>query len=100
MTQLQQAVSNEQLFAKLCAVETLLKAQQLSEHSRELWGNQQIADYFKVSTEHARRWIVVDPRFPAPVDTLSRTGGNSKNLYVSGEVVQFALKYRKKKASF
>lgn len=68
-------------------------------NSLEIWDCQQIAEYFKVTPEHARRWIVVDPRFPKPIDLFSRTGkgkGNAKNRYVSGEVVQYALKFRKK----
>lgn len=87
-------ISNEQLFAKLCEVQHQLA---LNENSRELWTTKEVAEYFKVTTSHASRFIMVDPRFPAPIDIPSRTGGNSKNLYIAGEVVQYAMKYRKRK---
>ncbi|MCT8824716.1 hypothetical protein Q7506_05670 [Glaesserella parasuis] len=93
-----QAVSNEQVFAKLCEVEALLRERPLNENSRELWTVQQVADYFQCTYDHASRCIVSDPRFPAAVDIQGRTGGKSKNLYISGEVVQFCLKQKKKKA--
>lgn len=93
-----QAVSNEQVFAKLCEVEALLRERPLNENSRELWTVQQVADYFQCTYDHASRCIVSDPRFPAAVDIKGRTGGKSKNLYVSGEVVQFCLRQKKKKA--
>lgn len=93
-----QAVSNEQVFAKLCDLEALLKARTLNEDSRELWTLKQVAAYFHCTPEHASRCIVSDPRFPAAVDVLGRTGGESRNLYISGEVVKFCLRQKKKKA--
>lgn len=93
-----EAVSNEQVFAKLCELEALLKERPLNEDSRELWTLKQVADYFHCTPEHASRCIVKDPRFPAAVDVLGRTGGESRNLYISGEVVKFCLRQKKKKA--
>ncbi|MDH2998073.1 hypothetical protein A1D22_09315 [Pasteurellaceae bacterium LFhippo2] len=93
-----QAVSNEQVFAKLCEVEQLLKAQQINENSRELWTIQQVAEYFQCTPEHTYRSIVTSPHFPPAVDIEGRTGKRSKNLYVSGEVVEFCLRRKKKKA--
>lgn len=93
-----QAVSNEQVFAKLCEVEALLRERPLNENSCELWTVQQVADYFQCSPGHAARCIVSDARFPAAVDVQGRTGGKSMNLYVSGEVVRFCLRQKKKKA--
>lgn len=92
------AVSNEALFAKLCEVEALLKAQSLNEHSKELWSIADVANYFKCSYDHAARCIVTDTRFPAPIDIKGRTGNKSKNYYIAGEVIRFCLQQRKKKA--
>lgn len=86
-----------QVFAKLCAVEALLKEQQYRENSKALWDVAQIADYFHFTEDHVRRVLLPDPRFPAPVDIQGRTGNRSKNLYIAGEVVRFCLRWRKVK---
>lgn len=93
-----QAVSNEQVFAKLCEVEALLREQkQPNEDSRELWNRAQVASYFGMSEDHTARCVLTHPRFPAPVDIKGRTGGKSKDLYIAGEVVRFCLQNRKSK---
>lgn len=96
--QTEQAVENADIFAKLCEVEALLRERkQPSEDSRELWDREQVAKYFGLSEDHTAKCVITHPRFPAPVDIKGRTGGRSKNLYISGEVVRFCLQNRKPK---
>lgn len=96
--QTEQAVENADIFAKLCEVEALLREQkQPSEDSRELWDREQVAKYFGLSEDHTAKCVITHPRFPAPVDIKGRTGGRSKDLYISGEVVRFCLQNRKPK---
>lgn len=76
----------------------LSKLMRLNPQSCELWNARQLGEYFKMSAEHVRRWITTDPRFPPPVDIKGRTSEKSgKKLWVSGDVIAFALKYRQKK---
>ena len=51
----------------------------------------------QILDEHTAKNIVASPHFPAPIDIKGRTGWKSKNLYVSGEVVAFCLRWKKKK---
>lgn len=96
--QTEQAVENADIFAKLCEEEALLREQkQPSEDSRELWDREQVAKYFGLSEDHTAKCVITHPRFPAPVDIKGRTGGRSKDLYISGEVVRFCLQNRKPK---
>ena len=99
-TQPIQTVTNEQLYAKLCELEALLNKPTIHEHSREIWTIQDIADYLGFSYRHVYGSIISDPKFPAPLNLQSRTGSrqNSKDLYISGEVVQFCLNNKKAKA--
>lgn len=96
--QTEQAVENADIFAKLCEVEALLRERkQPSEDSRELWDREQVAKYFGLSEDHTAKCVITHPRFPAPVDIKGRTGGRSKDLYISGEVVRFCVQNRKPK---
>lgn len=96
--QTEQAVENADIFAKLCEVEALLRERkQPSEDSRELWDREQVAKYFGLNEDHTAKCVITHPRFPAPVDIKGRTGGRSKDLYISGEVVRFCLQNRKPK---
>lgn len=77
----------------------LSKLMRLNPQSCELWNAKQLGEFFQMSAEHVRRWITTDPRFPPPVDIKGRTSEKSgKKLWVSGDVIAFALKYRQKKA--
>ena len=79
---------------------TYLETQKaLNENSKELWNIKQIAKYFGFTEEHTRRSIISDPRFPSPLDLKARTGGRCKKLYISGEVVRFAVRFKQKKPS-
>lgn len=90
-------ITNEQLMEKLTALETMLQKPVINEHSRELWTIDDVAAYFGFSMDHTRRNVIASPYFPAAVAISGRTGGKSKDLYVSGEVVAFCLKHKKRK---
>lgn len=89
----QQAVTNEQLFAKLCDVEKLLAEPKVE---KGLWGIQDVADYCGMSYHHVYSNIVSDPCFPAPVDIGSRTG-KPKKLFIGKEVKAYFEKRKQKK---
>ncbi|QLB14876.1 hypothetical protein A6B39_05115 [Mannheimia granulomatis] len=95
--QVAQAVTNEQVFAKLCEVERLLKTKGVNEHSREVWGLEDVAAYFGYSKEHTSRSVVSSPHFPKPIalDGLRGKGRGAKK-WVSGEVVKFCLMWKVK----
>lgn len=90
-----QAVTNEQVFAKLCEVERLLKAKEVNEHSRELWGLEEIANYFGYTKEHTSRSIISTPNFPRAI-YVKGLRGRGRKQWVSGEVVAFCLKWKVK----
>lgn len=87
-------ISVEQLFAKLCEVEQLLKSQK---EQKGIWNIQDIADYCGMSYRHVYGNIVSDPRFPAAVDLPSRTGGKCKPVFVRDEVIRYFVQNKKKK---
>lgn len=89
---MQQTITNEQLFKKICEVQALF-----SQEKRGLWTIQDVADFCGFSYHHTYREIVSDPRFPAPVDIAGRTGGKSKNLFLKDEVIEFFSRNKKKK---
>lgn len=89
-------VTNEQVMEKLEALERLVLAQQ-SRDIKGLWDIQDIADYSGFSYRHTYGNIISDPRFPAPVNLQSRTGGKCKPLFVKDEVIEFFVKNKKKK---
>lgn len=89
----QQAVTNEQLFAKLCDVEKLLAEPKVE---KGLWDIQDVADFCGMSYGHVYSNIVSDPRFPAPVDIGSRTG-KPKKLFLGKEVKAYFEKNKQKK---
>ncbi|EXI61647.1 hypothetical protein MHD_05590 [Mannheimia granulomatis] len=92
-----QAVTNEQVFAKLCEVEQLLRTKSVNEHSRELWGLEEVAAYFGYSKEHTSRSITSMPNFPRAVALDGLRGkGRAYKKWVSGEVVQFCMKWKMK----
>ncbi|AXP61871.1 hypothetical protein CH625_002720 [Haemophilus influenzae] len=91
-------ITNEQVMEKLASIEALLQKPIINEHSRELWTIDDVAKYFGFSMDHTRRNVIASPFFPAAVAISGRTGGKSKDLYVSGEVVSFCLKHKKRKA--
>ncbi|HHW7518426.1 TPA: hypothetical protein ACU18R_000081 [Mannheimia haemolytica] len=95
--QVAQAVTNEQVFAKLCEVERLLKTKGVNEHSRELWDLGDVAAYFGYTKEHTSRSVVSSPHFPKPIalDGLRGKGRGAKK-WVSGEVVKFCLMWKVK----
>lgn len=95
---LNESVTNAQILEELRELKALLARHEINEHSRELWDVQKVADYFGFTYDHTFRNIVTSPHFPAPIDIQGRTGGKSKNLYVSGEVVSFCLRWKKRKA--
>ncbi|BDE04558.1 hypothetical protein NM952_08590 [Pasteurella multocida subsp. multocida] len=90
---MQQTITNEQLFKKICEVQQAL----FSQEKRGLWTIQDVADFCGFSYHHTYREIVSDPRFPAPVDIAGRTGGKSKNLFLKDEVIEFFSRNKKKK---
>lgn len=92
----QSVISNAQILEKLTALEQLVM-QMKGEDKKGLWGIQDVADYCGMSYRHVYGNIVADPRFPAQVDVQSRTGGNSKPLFVKEEVIEFFKRYKKKK---
>ncbi|WP_032092091.1 hypothetical protein [Necropsobacter rosorum] len=92
-------VTNEQVMKKLVEIEGLLLAVQEKESKepKGLWDIQDIADYSGFSYRHTYGNIISDPRFPAPVNLQSRTGGKCKPLFVKDEVIEFFVKNKKKK---
>ena len=91
-------ITNEQVMEKLASIEDLLQKPVINEHSRELWTIDDVGKYFGFSMDHTRRNVIASPFFPAAGAISGRTGGKSKDLYVSGEVVSFCLKHKKRKA--
>ncbi|OOF45984.1 hypothetical protein [Rodentibacter trehalosifermentans] len=89
-------VTNEQVMEKLEALERLVLAQQ-SREIKGLWDIQDVADYSGFSYRHTYGNIISDPKFPAPVNLQSRTGGKCKTLFVKDEVIEFFVKNKKKK---
>lgn len=92
--------SQAAVFDGLCErLEMLERRVRFDEHSREIWDVADVASYLKCTPEHARRWVMADPRFPKPIDLFSRTNGgkgNSRNRYVAGEVIAYCLRHRKR----
>lgn len=91
-----QAVTNEQVFAKLCEVERLLKTKGVNEHSRELWDLGDVATYFGYTEEHTSRSITSSNHFPRPIAVKGLRGKTGRKKWVSGEVVQFCLRWKVK----
>lgn len=89
-----QAVTNEQVFAKLCEVEQLLKVKGVNEYSRELWDLGDVAAYFGYTEEHTSRSITSSPHFPRPIAVKGLRGKTGRKKWVSGEVVQFCMKWK------
>lgn len=89
-------VTNEQVMEKLVELEGLILAVQAKE-SKGLWDIQDVADYSGFSYRHTYGNIISDPKFPAPVNLQSRTGGKCKTLFVKDEVIEFFVKNKKKK---
>lgn len=88
-------ITTEQLFTKMCEVQSLLENPKVE---KGLWEIQDIADYCGLSYAHTYQNIVTDPRFPAPVDIQSKEGSKrSKRLFVREEVITFFTKHKKKK---
>ncbi|HEH9651813.1 hypothetical protein [Pasteurella multocida] len=92
---MQQTITNEQLFAKLTALESLLAKQRthINENSRELWSVSDIAKYFDYSDRHVRGAIICDPKFPKPVRVPSQRDINKPTTdarWFAGEVVKYA----------
>lgn len=93
--QIENKITNEQLFHKMCEVEALLANPKVE---KGLWSIQDIADYCGLSYTHTYTYIVTDPKFPAPVDIQGKDGSNkSKRLFVKTEVIAFFNKHKKKK---
>ncbi|MGX2974670.1 hypothetical protein [Ursidibacter arcticus] len=95
MEKVEQVVTNEQVFAKLCEVEKLLKCKGVNEHSRELWDLEDVANYFGYTKEHTCRSVTASPHFPKPIAVQGLRGRGAKK-WVSGEVVQFCLRWKVK----
>lgn len=92
-----QTVTNEQVFAKLCEVEQLLRTKAVNEYSRELWDLGDVAAYFGYSKEHTSRSITSMPNFPKAIALDGLRGkGRAYKKWVSGEVVQFCMKWKVK----
>lgn len=97
-----QAVTNEQVFAKLCEIEKLLKAtvinepEEINEHSSEVWDLGDVAKYFGYSKGHTCRSITSSPHFPKPIAVKGLRGKTGRKKWVSGEVVQFCLRWKVK----
>lgn len=91
---MENTVTNEQVFQKLCAVEQLLRAPKVE---KGLWDIQDIADYMGLSYGHVYENIITDSRFPAAVDLSSRKGVKAKRLFPKNEVVAFFERHRQKK---
>lgn len=92
--ELQQKITNEQLFAKLCDVEKLLNTQKIE---KGLWEIQDIADYCGFSYHHTYSYIISDPRFPASIDISGKGGSRTKRLYLKKDVIEFFAKHKQKK---
>lgn len=89
-----QEITNAQLFAKMCAIEARLNSPTVE---KGLWNIQDVANYCGLSYHHVYSHIITDPRFPAQVDLQGRTGGGTKALFVSKEVIAFFERHKKKK---
>lgn len=89
-------VTNEQVMEKLVELEKLILSVKTKE-AKGLWDIQDVADYCGFSYRHTYGNIISDPRFPAPVNLQSRTGGKCKSIFVKDEVIEFFIKNKKKK---
>lgn len=90
---MQKTITNEQLFEKLAALESLLANQKINENSRELWSVNDIAKYFGYTERHVRSAIICDPRFPKAVRAPSQrdiTKPTRDARWFVGEVVRYA----------
>ena len=91
---MEKQISNEQLFAKLDEVQTLLTGNRflgIDEKSVELWSIEDIAAYSKFSTRTVQAWISA-PYFPKPVLVPSQRNprkNSDKPRWFAGEIVRF-----------
>lgn len=93
--ELQQKITNEQLFDKMCEVQALLEKPKVE---KGLWDIQDIANYCGFGYDHTYKNIITDPRFPAPIDLQGKAGSKrTKRLFIRQEVIQFFEKNKQRK---
>lgn len=92
----EKVITNEQVMEKLAVIEKLIMEQHAKE-SKGLWDINDVATYCGFSYRHTYGNIISDPKFPAPVNLQSRTGGKCKALFIKDEVIEFFVKNKKKK---